>query len=249
MAAQVLMTRRARHERRTAPIWRLFPKARGQRVRRVCERLEECYGKPRFGNPRDPLDDLIYVILSNKTHPPSATAAFRRLKQLFPTWHDAVAARARRMRSALKPAGLSTIKTRQIRSALRQVRADFGGYTLAPLRRLSDSQVEDYLVSLRGVSQKVAKCVMMYTMDRAVLPVDVHVHRVASRLGWTMRKRADQCHEELELLIPPKRRFAFHVGCIAHGRACCRPRSPRCGTCCINRHCEYYRQIRPPDVR
>ncbi len=33
---------------------------------------------------------------------------------------------------------------------------------------------------------------MMYTLNAQVLPVDVHVHRVAGRLGWTKRKRADR---------------------------------------------------------
>ena len=92
-------------------------------------------------------------------------------------------------------------------------------------------------MGLDGVSEKVAKCVMMYTLGFDVLPVDVHVHRVATRLEWTNRKRADQCHEELEALVKPRYRFAFHVDCICHGRAVCRPKNPRCNDCVIRRYC------------
>ena len=91
--------------------------------------------------------------------------------------------------------------------------------------------------SIAGVSDKVARCVMMYTLGAKVLPVDAHVHRLARRLGWTERKRADECHSELEAIIPPERRFTFHVAAILHGRAVCRPRDPRCAECCLRSYC------------
>jgi endonuclease-3 len=84
--------------------------------------------------------------------------------------------------------------------------------------------------------------VAMYTMGAKVLPVDAHVHRVATRLGWTARKRADQCHEELEFVVPPNWRYVFHVGCVLHGRSICRPKQPRCLKCCVNRYCEYFKR-------
>ncbi len=98
---------------------------------------------------------------------------------------------------------------------------------------MSVEETGELLVSLPGVSEKVAKCIMMYTLNHRVLPVDVHVHRVVSRLGWTKRKRADQCHQELESLVPPRWRYAFHVGCVLHGRAVCRAQKPLCGNCSI----------------
>jgi endonuclease III len=49
---------------------------------------------------------------------------------------------------------------------------------------LSDDEAMDYLLSLPGVGVKTAKCVLMYSLGRAVLPIDIHVLRVAKRLGW-----------------------------------------------------------------
>ena len=99
------------------------------------------------------------------------------------------------------------------------------------------------LITLPGVSDKVAKCVMMYTMGKQVLPVDAHVHRVTRRLGWTSRKRADQTHEELEALIRPEQRYNFHVNCIQHGRLICIPHTPICNICPVNQYCEYYAKM------
>lgn len=227
--------------RRTGCIWNYSARSRSGIARRVCETLAGAYGRPRFGNPTNPLDDLVYVVLSNKTGPDVSKRTFRNLKWRYATWEELLTARAAETRRLLKPAGLSAVKSRQIRSALRKIRRDFGRCSLSRLRRLSAEEAEAYLTSLDGVSLKVAKCVMMYALGFEVLPVDAHVHRIAVRLGWTARKRADQCHEELESVIAPQYRFGFHVACIAHGRAVCRPAKPLCDCCVIRTYCEYFK--------
>ena len=212
---------------------------RAQSVRRVCQALLKRYGKPRLRNPKWPLDDLIFIIISNKTAAHTAVRTYLELRRRFPQWDDVLTAHYSVLRGLLKPAGLSAVKSKQIRAALRKISNDFGRCSLRRLRRLCSEDAEFYLRCLPGASEKVAKCVMMYTLDAPVLPVDGHVHRIATRLGWTARKRADQCHAELESLVAPHRRYAFHVDCVVHGRAVCRPSMPACGACCIRRYCDY----------
>jgi endonuclease III len=227
--------------KKTGAIWRRPLSARVRVVRNVCKILSETYGSPRFGNPSDPLDDLIYIILSNKTTPRSARNSYKRLRGRFHTWDDILNEPISVLRSLLKPAGLSVVKSRHIRSMLRSIKKDFGTCDLKPLRTLSSEAAQEYLVGLPGVSEKVAKCVMMYTLHYPVLPVDTHVHRISSRLGWAARKRADQCHPELEELVPPDLRRNFHVACIAHGRSVCRQSNPSCRDCCVRRYCEFFK--------
>ena len=197
-------------------IWDRSPEERSSIVASVCEALEAAYGLPRFGNPVEPLDDLIYTVLTNKASPGVARRLFEQVKERFATW-DEVLESPDTLPQLIQPGGLAVKKSAQIVATLRKVRSDFGACNLDPLKNRPEPEVEGYLVSLPGVSLKVAKCVMMYTLGAAVLPVDAHVHRVARRLGWTQRKRADQCHEEFEALVPRERRHAFHVDCIAHG--------------------------------
>ena len=170
-----------------------------------------------------------------------AQRTYRRLKKVYGKWEQALRAPLGELRSILGPAGLSRVKSRQLRQAFRRIQRDFGACQLRGLRSQRVSLVHKYLTSLPGVSDKVAKCVMMYTMGAQVLPVDAHVHRIATRLGWTTRKRADQCHDELEALVPPRWRYTFHVGCVLHGRNICRPNAPDCDNCCINHLCEYFK--------
>ena len=152
--------------------------ARAARVRGVCGILRAAYGMPRFGNPTDPLDDLIYVIVSTRTTMAVAQRISGQLKAAFAIWDDALRPPVSRLRRILKPSGLSVKKSRQIVTALRRIKTRFGRCDLRPLSTQSDGQIEKFLVSLPGVSEKVAKCVMMYVMHRRVLPVDVHVYRV-----------------------------------------------------------------------
>lgn len=224
-------------------IWSRPPRVRAQIVRRVCEALERDYGWARLGNPEDPLDDLVYIIISNKTSPEMAQRTYARVKHEFVSWDEVLGSPASTLQSLLQSAGLATVKSQQIRAALQKIKKDFNSCDLNQLQGKSEGEIRQYLVSLPGVSEKVAKCVMMYTMGANVLPVDGHVHRIAKRLGWTSRRRADQCHDELEALVPPKRRYTFHVDSILHGRSICRPKNPVCDRCCISRHCAYFKSV------
>lgn len=229
--------------RRTGMIWSKPPRVRVQIVRRVCEALERHYGRPRLGNPEDPLDDLVYTVISNKTSPEMALRTYARIKREFVSWNEVLGSPASVLQSLLQPAGLATVKSQQIRAALQKIKKDSNSCDLNQLQGRSEGEIQEYLISLPGVSEKVAKCVMMYTMGADVLPVDSHVYRIAKRLGWTSRKRADQCHDELEALVPPKRRYTFHVDCILHGRSICHPKNPTCARCCISRHCVHFKSV------
>lgn len=224
----------------TGDIWNKAPRTRPKIVRRVCQLLEQAYGRPDFGNPKNPVDDLIYIISSNRTTPQLAKATYSCLRMAFPSWEALVGASDEFLKSLMQPAGLSDVKSKQIKAALGQIMADFGTCDLTQLKKRSKKKIENYLTSLPGVSTKVAKCVMMYTMGAEVLPVDAHVHRIAKRLGWTRRRRADQCHAELEALIVPRLRYIFHVDCIAHGRQICRPQKPACAECHIRDYCDNF---------
>ena len=138
----------------------------------------------------------------------------------------------------ISDAGLVNQKAPRFITIARKLKSDFGRVTLAPLTSCNDQEVEAYLTSLPGVGTKTAKCVMMYTMDRAVLPVDTHVARVATRLGLLDAATPPRNqHAALEAVIVRKDRYDFHVNGIAHGRALCRARSPKCDVCQLRSLC------------
>jgi endonuclease-3 len=96
----------------------------------------------------------------------------------------------------------------------------------------SDREVGEYLRSLPGVGPKTVACVLAFALERPALPVDTHVHRVATRLGLLPpRTSAARAHELLAAAVPPRIRVSFHVALIRHGRAICRAGRPFCERC------------------
>jgi len=211
-------------------------------VREICATLECEYGNPRHGNKRNPLNEIFYIILSTRTRGDTYAETYLRVRRAFPSWGAISRNDRSKLERILIPAGLGRLKARQMIGSLEQLRSTFGRATLAPLKTMTDGEAEAFLTALPGVGRKVAKCVLMYALDREVLPVDVHVHRIATRLGLTTKRRPDTSQDLIENAIPKALRYGFHVNAVAHGRRVCLPRNPRCDACCIARWCAYHLQ-------
>jgi len=204
-----------------------------------CRLLAQRYGNPRHGNKRDPLDELVYIILSTRTGEAVFRGVYRDLKKAFPSWSDIDARRVSEFHRILAPGGLSSLKAYQLLGILSALRHEFGRVTLEPLRKMKDDEAERFLLTLPGVGKKVAKCVLIYSLDRQVLPVDVHTHRVAVRLGLAAKRRPDTSQDLIEAQVPPPLRYGFHVNAIAHGRSVCLPSKPMCSACVLRQYCPY----------
>jgi len=209
----------------------------------LSEALEHFYGEIShdalpLGNKPDPLDELIYILLTVQTQY-GVDPVFDALKRRFPTWDGVLRAREATLVRMLAPLGLSSQRSRRLRVILRQLREDFGECTLEPLREMGDAEAEDYLRTLPGVGPKVARCVLMYSLGRDVLPVDAHVFRVARRVGLLEETLVyDKAHDAIHERVPPKHRYALHVNLVKLGRDLCDAKRPRCEDCPLHeRYC------------
>ncbi len=204
------------------------------RWREIEARLRATYGQPRHHNPEDPLDDLVFLVLSRMTQEVKYVRTYRALKERFADWQGVRDAPRDALEDLLTDAGLASTKSAQLQGILEEIQRREGGLSLARLRGLSDSEAEAYLASLPGVSTKTARCVMLYTLGRDTFPVDAHVWRVAQRLGLAPKRPwSDRAGRELQDRVPPGLRGSLHRTLIAHGRMLCRARGPRCGGCVL----------------
>jgi len=203
------------------------------RVIDICSALELCYGSQRPGHPTQSEDALVYAMLSNRSSSEIAVRVYQALKARFATWDEFLHSPSRVTAQLLQPAGLWRLRNQQIRRALRMIRRTFGDQGLISLRSWPQDRAEKFLLTLPGVSRKVAECIMLYAFDFAVLPVDAHVHRISKRLGWTYKNRPDLSQKELEQIVPPDFRYSFYLNCAALGRSLCRPMAQYCDECCL----------------
>ena len=218
-------------------------------VREMTRILGLLHGNSRLGNPRDPLDVLVYIGLSRKTREGAYHAAYRSLKQKFKKWDELLAASREEVIACISGSGLEERKADFLFGALDAIRNEFGSCTLEPAQPWDDAHLEEFLCSLPEVSRKSAYCIMLFGFGREVFPVDTHVGRVLARVGIYRElglvlegKDHKQLQALLADLVPPALRGQLHVNLIQHGRAVCHPVNPDCEACDIRKFCATYRK-------
>ena len=186
------------------------------------------------------IDELVATVLSQHTSDVNSGRAFARLKSRFPGWEQVAHAPAPEIEEAIRCGGIAAQKTRRIQQILDAIAEREGSVDLNRLHDLDDQAVEDYLTSLPGVGPKTAACVLVFSMGRAAFPIDTHVHRVTTRLGWIPAgTTAEQAHRLLAPRVPAGIRYELHVALITHGRTVCLARRPRCERCVLLELCPY----------
>jgi len=203
--------------------------------------LKQTYHSPRLGNKENPLNELLYIQLSLRTTGPSFERVYQGIKTKFPKWEEVHDAATEQVADALFNAGLSKQKAKNLKAILKKLKSDFGKISLASLRKLSDVAVEEYLCSLPGVGKKSARCIMLYSFNRQVFPVDSHCFRIIKRLGWIGPdiKYNNKVADSIQDMIDPGLRYSLHVNMVAHGRAACLERFPKCSSCLLLKLCPF----------
>lgn len=168
---------------------------------------------------------------------PSYERVYDRLEATLDDWQNLLEIPTQELTSIIADAGLATQRAERLKGIAYRLEADFGRVTLDPIIEEADEAVLDYLTTLPGIGVKSAKCVMMYSLGRQVLPVDTHTARLAHRLGLINSKDLVSADRELVDVVPPTARYGFHVNAVAHGREVCRAIRPRCGACVLRRLC------------
>jgi endonuclease-3 len=209
----------------------------------VLERLGERYDRPAWAGPRlDPVSELVLTILSQNTADTNSFRAFTALRARYSSWDQVLDAPTDEVVEVIRPGGLAPTKAPRIQHVLAEVQAATNGsWDLSFLRTRPLPEARDWLVSLTGIGRKTASIILLFGFGRPAVPVDTHVHRVASRLGMLPpRTPLDRAHDLLEEVLQPEEMYPFHVELIRHGRDTCRAPRPICGLCPLTDICAYY---------
>ena len=204
----------------------------------IIERLSARYGQfeqvPRY----DPLDELIFTVLTQNTSDLNAERAFDRLKEEMPTWQQVMDAPAEDIAAAIHHGGMANQKSVRIKAILRAIEADRGELSINFLREWELEAARSWLMALPGVGPKTAAVVMSFALGMPAFPVDTHIHRVSLRLGLIPPKTsADAAHALMESTTPESDRFQLHMQLITHGRQVCKARRPLCDECPLSDEC------------
>lgn len=214
----------------------------------VTQRLTHHYGELPFSS-KDPMSQLVDIILSHRTRDEQTAAAYDDLLKRFGSWEAVRDAPTAEVQETIANVNWPEVKAPRLQSIMRQITEERGSLNLDFLCTLPVAESTAWLNRFEGVGPKTTACVLLFSCQQPLLPVDVHVHRVSMRLGLIGKKvTADAAHTLLQALLPHDSRsiYNFHKGLLRHGQRICVYERPRCTKCPITDLCDYYRTVVKP---
>ena len=217
-----------------------------RRVRAIRDRLRQVYGIPLAKPHGHPIAELILTVLSQSTNDRNRDVAYLALRERFPSWEEVRDAPVDEIEFAIRPGGISKVKSariKQILEAIAETAPEYGAppddpLALGWLSQLSVPEAQDYLISLPGVGRKTAACVLLFALGMRDVPVDTHVSRVGTRLALFRPKAPfEELHDTMLEITPPGEELELHLNLLRHGRRTCYARHPGCADCALNRIC------------
>jgi endonuclease III len=105
-----------------------------RRVRAIRLRLREGYGIPTMAPHGDGVGELVLTVLSQSTNDRNRDVAFLRLRERFASWEQVRDAPEAEVEEAIRPGGISRVKSARIQAILRAIGdpLDLGPLAAAP---------------------------------------------------------------------------------------------------------------------
>jgi len=176
-----------------------------------------------------PFVTLISCLLSLRTKDEVTEQASRHLLIKYNTPEKLVQLSEQQIASLIYPVGFYKTKAKRIKEISQTLLDKYQG-------KVPD-QFEE-LLTLKGVGKKTASIVMVYGHKiYDFIPVDVHVHVIANRLGWVKSKNPDETMEKLMKIVPKRYWYDLNNLFVSFGQNICKTISPWCSKCPIESHC------------
>jgi endonuclease III len=176
----------------------------------------------------DPEKVLLATILSARTKDETTAAAAERLFSKIRNIKGLDKLPQKQIEELIYPVGFYKTKAKHLKLLPKVLDEEFNG-------RVPQSVEE--LIKLPGVGRKTANLVVAVGFNRPAVCVDTHVHKIMNRLGYVKTKNPFGTEMALRKKLPKKYWSTFNSIFVAFGQNICRPVSPWCSRCPIERHC------------
>jgi len=181
----------------------------------------------------DPFKILIGTILSARTRDEITTKVIKSLFTEFKNPNELSKANLKDLKKAIQKIGFYNVKAARIKEVSQIIVEKYNGKVPAKL---------DDLLTLPGVGRKTANCVLVYGFKKPAIPVDVHVHRIANRIGIVNTKMPEETEIVLRKSIERKYWTRVNETFVTFGQNICLPKNPKCNVCHLTKLCKYYKK-------
>lgn len=178
---------------------------------------------------KDPFRILISTLLSLRTKDEVTTQASRRLFSRACSPEEMLQLSPEEIRKLIYPVGFYKRKAENILQVCQELIDQYDSQVPNDLEKLLD---------LSGVGRKTANLVLTLGFGKQGICVDTHVHRISNRLGYVQTKTPVQTEMALRNKLPPEWWIPINDILVAFGQALCKPISPWCNRCAVEKYCK-----------
>ncbi len=210
---------------------------RAQRVRIILPILKATYPAAKCSlNYRNPLQLLVATILSAQCTDDRVNLVTKSLFRKYKSAADFANVPQEQLEKDIQSTGFYRNKAKSIRSMASSLIESHKG-------RVPDTMGQ--LVDLAGVGRKTANVVLGNAFNKSEgVVVDTHVTRVSNRLALTDHAiDAVKIEQDLMQIIPREEWTLWSHLLIAHGRAICQARKPKCDQCSLLPYCPHGQKV------
>jgi len=180
---------------------------------------------------RSPFRSLVACLLSAQSRDANTKRAADALFDRAATPEAILALDEAEIARLIQPCGLYNTKARNLKKLCRALVDTHGG--VVPTDRQG-------LMALPGIGRKCADIMLRFVFHQPAIAVDTHVYRVATRIGLSQGRSAEQVARDLEAVVPERFAMRAHLLLLEHGKRICRARAPRCAICPVAPWCAYF---------
>ncbi len=176
-----------------------------------------------------PLELLIATILAAQCTDARVNRVTKSLFQKYRSPQSYLSVSQEELEQDIHSCGTYHMKAIAIQETCRTILRDFDGEVPRTMKEM---------LTLRGVGRKTASIVLSTAFGIIEgIPIDTHCIRLTHRMGLTQFR--DQARIERDLMGRLQRQYWTLLShyLVAHGRAVCNARSPRCSECAFVKMC------------
>lgn len=198
---------------------------RNEKARRIQEILDRIYPKPAIPlRHKDAFTLLVAVLLSAQCTDERVNRVTPALFARATTPQQMAKLSEAEILALIRSCGLAPSKARHIAALSKILVERFGGKVPRTFEELE---------TLPGVGHKTASVVMVQAFHQPAFPVDTHIHRLATRWGFSSGKSVEQTERDLKAIFPQESWGKLHLQIIYFGREHCPARGHDLSKCAI----------------
>jgi endonuclease III len=181
-----------------------------------------------------PFQLLVMTMLSARTKDSTVIPIVKEMFKKYPSPSDFVSMDVLQLEKMIYKIGFYRVKAKNLKLLSKMLIENFNGKVPETLEELT---------SLPGVGRKTANCILNYALGKPAVAVDVHVFRIANRLGWIKTKNAEESEFALQKVVPHDEWINVNKLLVGHGQSICSPINPKCNLCNVKKLCKFGKDL------